>query len=87
MNKDGLRELAQRYGVILDERRGYPSFEKRCKDEVWGINWTETLSIYEEFGKTCIHTTSGTRYRTRCIYTEQKITMEMIEQQLKEFVR
>ena len=82
-----MKELAAKYGVTLNEDRSYPSFSKQYQDDVDRIAWTETLSIWRENGKTCIHTVQGTRYRTYCKYTDEPITRELVERELKEFAR
>lgn len=87
ITKELLKELANKYGVTLDENRNYPSFSKRYYDAIDRIGWNETICFRNGFGKTCIQTMTGTHYRTHCEYNDKPITIELIESKLKGFVR
>lgn len=80
-------ELASKYGVQVNETKTYPSFTCKCEDIVTGIRWSEYLNIFEEFGKTCVMTITGMRYYTYCRYLDEPITNELIERELKSFVK
>lgn len=87
MNTNEFQELATKYGVTLNENRSYPSFSKHYFDAIDGSAWVETIGFINEFGKTCIRETTGTRSRTHCEYVDKPITIELIESKLKTFVR
>jgi hypothetical protein len=82
-----MKDLAAKYGVTLNEKRSYLSFDKHYHDEVDRIGWTESLDIFEEFGKTCVRTIQGTHYHTHCKYLDEPITDALVERELKSFVR